>query len=313
MVKQLTLCIVQKSLAFQSTMRLQSTVPLVLNCIVTLVVLFAIVFNAVGFYLLLAAKNSTNGNILLMNLAVSQLILCAGQITDNFCRMFRHEEMNTLIWKIGTAFFMVYYLIMFLLTIDRLIAIRLPLRYRVLLTKERLLRCLKAVWAVSIGVGVSVILNETWHEWFEKYVWSILSAVFLLLCFVAYCLIYRTIRARRRLDNNLQQAARRQQLAFRRNTKFFKIVALIIASFILFVLIPDIIFYILLEQTEITAECVLILWFIGIALDPVIYVFLQDNLRQMLKRKLCKINVEDTSQQGSSSQQLPPSQEDTAL
>ncbi len=214
------------------------TIQLVLNCTLTLFCVLAVVFNSLGIYLLSASKNLTNGKILLINLALPEIINSIGQIIINCLRILSLKKKGLIVWKIGSIGLLTYYLAMFQLTIERLIAIRFPLRHRVWLTRKRLIRIVVGVWVLSFIAGASVFLNQPFFDFIETYFWVSLNGLYLLLCVIAYRLIY--CKLRRRFDIGLQQhnIANRERLAIRRDMKFIKVVALIIISFVMFVLIP---------------------------------------------------------------------------
>ncbi len=50
-------------------------------------------------------------------------------------------------------------------------------------------------------------------------------------------------------------------------------------------------------KDDIAVYSLLLLWYIGMTLDPVIYIFLQDDLRAVLRSKFCRMNNEEPSPQ----------------
>ncbi len=198
------------------------------------------------------------------------------------------------------VYYLFYNFSMYLLTIDRLIAILFPLRHRVLITRKLILRFIVGMCIIAITLGISIVLNHTLFAFFEKYMWLSLNAAYMIVCCITYGLIFFKIRSRRRFETSLEPAnvvSRRQRFAVSRNIKFFKIAALIISSFIILVLIPDMILHFYPVHGEIVFDSLYTVWTIGLILDPVTYIFLQDDLRFLLKNKFCKLRRQEEATQ----------------
>ena len=189
---------------------------------------------------------------------------------------------------------LIYYFSMFLLTIDRLVAILFPLKYRVSVTTRLLTRVVLAICVLAVCFGVSLFLSNAWFDFCWKYMWISLDVIYFILCCGTYAVIFYKMRSSRRLEKSLPQinAERRQRLAFNRERKFFKIVGMIIISFIVLIMVPDVLFY-YFKVTESSfhvksKNLLYMIWLTGFIADPVIFIFLQQDLRSMLKSKLCK-------------------------
>ncbi len=246
----------------------------------SLIHLFSIFLNVLGVYLLTAIKPLSIGKFLLTNLAVSEIILSGVQIAVNSIRAFVRIEENTDADKVRATIWLVYYSSVFFLTIDRLIAINFPLRYRVLITKKRLKLAILVVWTLATALGASFFIYGNLFISFWNMTWMVLDVAFIILAVTTYGFIFFKILRRRRFENN-DQDGRRQHFIMSREKKFVKIAGLIIGTFLFLFLIPDTIKY-----GYPSLEALLLTYPIGILLDPVIYIFLQEDLRSLLKRSV---------------------------
>ncbi len=235
----------------------------------------AILLNGLGIYLLTSCRPLSNSKFLLTNLAVTEIVLSGIYIVFSFIRGIS-SVLSVTVW-------LAYYSAIFFLTIDRLIATRFPLKYRVLITKKRLKLAIGTALILEMIIGVSSVL---WPMFLTLYMWIVLDVTFIVLCVLTYGYIFTKIFLRRRFDNNGQERneGRRQRLMTNRERKFVKIAGLIIFSFVLLILMPDIILH------QYASNWVEILLPIGIVADPVIYIFLQDDLRSLLKRRVFRRN-----------------------
>ncbi len=257
----------------------------------------SILLNCLGVYLLASTKPITNNNTILISLATSEITVAVIKTIYNFMRGFSGEHQILLMNKFMALVWLLYYFAMCVLPIDRLIGIMFPLKYRVMVTRRRLLWAILAEWFVTLLLSISFFFSDSWFNFFWTQMWVPLDVTCVCLCMVAYGLIFNRILARKRMGNSQQaiNVTRRQRFLANRNRKFIKIVAFIILSFIFLILIPDIIFQLYPAGNQVVFESVNIIWPIGLVVDPVIYVFLQDDLRLLLKRKLFKVRVEENA------------------
>ena len=236
----------------------------------------AILLNGLGIYLLTSCRPLSNSKFLLTNLAVTEIVPSGIYIVFS-CGIRGISSV------FGVTVGLAYYSAIFFLTIDRLIATRFPLKYRVLITKKRLKLAIGTALILEMIIGVSSVL---WPMFLTLNMWIVLDVTFIVLCVLTYGYIFTKIFLRRRFDNNGQERneGRRQRLMMNRERKFVKIAGLIIFSFVLLILMPDIILH------QYASNWVGILFPIGIVADPVIYIFVQDDLRSLLKRRVFRRN-----------------------
>ncbi len=278
-----------------------ATFLLLLNCFTITFYISSIILNTLGVYLLCATRPLSNSKILLLNLAASDLVTTIIGIANNFRHVLGLEALIEL-EKILASFSIVYYFSIYFLTVDRLIATLFPLKYIIILTKRHLVRAIVTKWLTISLFGISFFLRESWFTFIWQYIWVILDLIFIVLCLVTYGLILTKLLARRRLqhENRDREARRRQRRIINRNQKFFKIVALIVVSFIFLNLVPDVILFFQDSDDQVVLGILGMIWSLGVVMDPLIYVFLQDDLRLVLKRRILAVwglfsNEQDTA------------------
>ncbi len=258
------------------------TIYVIFSSVSSFICLVSIILNALGVYLLFATRPLNNSKLLLVDLAASEIVNSVIQIVYGSLRSFSDKESVLILRKVSTTSWIVLYLAIFLLTIDRLIAIRYPLKYRACVTKKRLTRTMWAMWIFGLVLGGSFFVSNAWFVFFyyKAHLWVVFEVTLMIVCSTTYALIFVKIRSRRWVDNS---------------NRFFKIASLIILSFIFFVLFPDVVYVFYPENARLVFESLCIVWFTRMMLDPVIYIFLQAELRSLLKSKLCRKNINQVS------------------
>ncbi len=257
-------------------------ISLLLTSINSVICLVTISLSTLGIYLLSATKPLKNSRLFLINLASSAIVNSVAQITAT--HSIRHnpdEDTHLAIRKICAIGGNLCYFAIFLLTADRLIATINPFQHRIYVTKKRLKRLILATWALDLILGASFFLSTVWFVFFDKHVWIPYDVLFVILCSITYGLIFFKIRSRRWFNND---------------KKFLKITSLIILSFLIFILIPNVMYYHFYAfEHELVIQFLFMAWLAGMMTDPIIYIFLQPELRALLKSKFCGRNIEDAS------------------
>ncbi len=251
----------------------------------------SVLLNCLGLYLLTAFKPMSNSKFLLANLAGTDIVVSVVQITYNFIYAFSGKDVFLIFERVLGTIWLSYYFSVFFLTIDRLIAVRFPWKYRAVVTKKRLKFSILVAWLLLVILGTSLFLSNEWFEYFLKYTWLVLDVTFLTTCAITYGIIFTKILQRRRFGNNNDEETsneRRQRLVINREKKFVKIVALIMISFLMLILIPDLIMH--QWDSEKLQAFSNIAWPMALIMDPVVYIFLQDDLRSLLKRRVFNID-----------------------
>lgn len=139
--------------------------------------------------------------------------------------------------------FFVYYMVLFLLTLNRLMACVFIYNYRKVVSKRRLILALVVIWVsgVIIALPFYFINYEIFLTVWYKFIYLILDAVILVTAILTYTYVFRTTKAKeeRRTSNQSNTSNQLILISF-----------LIILTFILFVIAPDVFYAYRFEITE---------------------------------------------------------------
>lgn len=203
-----------------------------------------------------------------------------------------------------TGISLVYYLDMIYVTTDRLLDILLSLKYPVFWNKSKAIWLIIWTWLLGILLSVSILLlhmltSYGWEEAFFKYFFPILEFIFIINAIVTYSFIFKMYIASRSLPAKLSGASEigrtrgtlRLKNTFRifRKSRFY-IPVLLITTFFLFMIIPDLTYLFVAIIYESPSDTLSICCWISYAtsniVDAWIYIYLQVPVRRLLKRKL---------------------------
>ena len=254
---------------------------IVIQIIQTGVLFLAIILHSLGIYLLSEIKKTrTNQNIILMHLSVMEMICSSCVIVYNCSLLGGLDITENFIlpaYLFAEGTYVTFYLIMIVLTTDRLAMSLFLLRYQVIMTRTRIKIVLALCWVLGvISGGLFVILSSRWiglstHIFLQGY--------FLILSVATYISILRKIHKRRKLlrtNPNSHDSS---------HSQFYLVTCLIISSFILFVEIPDL-YRLSINEFDIKSfkfSVLQLIWSVNNIADPCIYIFLQESARNLLK------------------------------
>ena len=273
------------------------TVSTILYCLTFATAAVALVLNILGIYLLtkLRARISYQ-NVILINISfikvigsISEAVLCLLEIIG------KGEEHRSyqILHIINVGAFGVNHLTIVTLTLDRLFGSVMPLRYRVLFTKNKLRTTIIASWIIgTAGIVPFFIFDYAFlYSIYYKIVYPTLDGMVLMIAVIAYgSILMMLLRRKRAIDTGLTLRSIRANQRFGR---FFYVSSLIIASFLLFVAIPDVVYAVLViiqgNEDPMIELAISTVWCIYLVSDPLIYIFLQKPIRlqfcKMMNRK----------------------------
>ncbi len=254
-----------------------------------------------GIYLLAAVNRCISyQNILLINLSASEIMFNVAYIS---LRSFTIRYTPMALKLTGSVLIGVnvyFYSVMLAIIIDRFIAVIFPLKHRVIVTKHRIKTVLAIIWITSVvtaATGITLTLALTghllskWDTFMDVLRYFVLSLdISLALAFtVTYGAILVKIVRRRQIFNGGHQTdtQRRKTKIFQSNKRFFKVAGSIILTYIIFFLIPDIVFVFCFAETDVEVYAD-ILHGCGMISFPLIYIFMQPEIRKLLRLKFCK-------------------------
>lgn len=229
------------------------------------------------------------------------------------------NDMKAIVWDVNrltdasgyvvllayTSFYWIYMFAMFHITADRLIAAAMNIQYKTLCTVRRTITVIACSWALLFvvpAVAISSVYYTYEHEerlrWWVNagfradisllvtlvYVPACLNIAFLLFAIISYLLMFiKYVRTERKIS-----PSKRSVFQMFRNSKFY-VALLIITSFLLLVVIPSIVFFVLTTFTTNISSVPLWLQIcmrVSDTCDAVIYFFLYAPV-QKLWMSLC--------------------------
>ena len=227
-----------------------------------LLCLLNVFFHTVGSYALVSLYSKCrhkSQRIYILNLSLSEAIINFIEIILTILEFFCAEPRVTSMIKYlriisftGVSF--VYYIGMTLLTLDRLAKIVLGLIYPQYWNKNRTKRVVLGTWFIGILITIAVCLafrylNFNWEDAFYKFFYLTVGFLFIVIAFVAYILIFRKYsRSTRKMSNisalgipgePIVNSQYSKLLDFKKS--MFFIPAMLISTFFVFMVIPDLI------------------------------------------------------------------------
>ena len=276
------------------------TVFTILSALVLLLHLLALV-------LLFKIKvQNVNGSqkYLLTSLCLVELCLGANSILFS---TFKSLEMVTVL-EIVEIFdliplYLLYLLIMIFITLDRLFEFRLNIKYSLYWSPKKTFYALTIVLSILILVVVCLIILKVFFTSFDFvkiimiYVLPQFGIIFMILAIYTYYLIFKKLKRNRRTSRKIKQNIMMQNLRIQNetSTKGFRVFvpSLIIATFILFSIIPYvtmlIYYYVFNEQHQLLLKFILIMFPLGWLADAVIYIFTLRQIRREIAGDICRL------------------------
>lgn len=276
------------------------TVFTILSALVLLLHLLALV-------LLFKIKvQNVNGSqkYLLTSLCLVELCLGANSILFS---TFKSLEMVTVL-EIVEIFdliplYLLYLLIMIFITLDRLFEFRLNIKYSLYWSPKKTFYAQTTVFSILILVFVCLIILKVFFTSFDFvkiimiYVLPQFGIIFMILAIYTYYLIFKKLKRNRRTSRKIKQNIMMQNLRIQNetSTKGFRVFvpSLIIATFILFSIIPYatmlIYYYVFNEQHQLLFKFILIMFPLGWLADAVIYIFTLRQIRRKIAGDICRL------------------------
>ncbi|XP_057303557.1 uncharacterized protein LOC130640955 isoform X1 [Hydractinia symbiolongicarpus] len=260
----------------------------------------AITLHCLGIYLLICLKHKRrNQDTVILNLSIAEIAMSLFDLTQNILsRGNSVTSTNIRYLTIAQCSFFVLpsFLIMILLTLDRFFEVYLNLQYFIYFNKKKTRILLALCWLTGLVCGIVLLSLKKFYEdtstIIYKYIFPVTEGVFFVVAVVTYTYLYKKFRLVRRhpstesVNRSTKATAPKSGL---RGRNFFAPL-LIIATFLIFVMVPDvtnlILFYILETGTNLHSNILLLFYAIGFTCDALIYIFLQKHIRDILMLKL---------------------------
>lgn len=270
-----------------------------------------VILHGIGSYLLtcIYRKGERSAQkIFIINLSVCELVMNLMECIRRTIELYKladslshtaNEFQHYLLIVIFTGVSFVFYMDMIFLTLDRLLNIILNFKYPIYCNESIAKYLLFVTWIIGAMISLSVIIAHyvieyTWESFFFKYFYPTLEIAFILLALGTYVVIFRYYRKSLEIQfkNKKYSNNETEDSNVFRISRFF-VPILLIASFIIFMLIPDLVylFYGILGKNESKTllACCWISYAISNLLDGWIYIFMQKSVKTTLKKKLRRL------------------------
>lgn len=276
----------------------------------------SITLHGIGIFLLRSLRTRKNQDSIILNLSVAETIMSCCELTQNVLQRFypvSSDPVSYLTIAQCTLFVLPSFLIMTVLTLDRFFETYLNLKYVCYFNKNTTRYFLSACW-LSGFVCASVLLtlryrNVNTATVIFKYIFPVTEGIFLMTAIVSYSYIYTKFRKvhHQPCHSRLEFYGHQARTKYRMRRNFFP-PFLIVLSFVLFVILPDItnlmLFYVFNVGTTLHSNILLTFYVLGFICDAVIYIFLQNHIRRqfykMFRAKTAPDMVTPTSSARSS-------------
>ena len=280
-----------------------TTLVLVTKILSLLILALSMFFNIVGIYLLKTTKNfGPSQIIIILNLSATELFIAVGFIIQdaftlkgNDYTIYFNQTFAHIVWGIRSGTYTVWYMVMLFLTIDRFLSCNFPIQHRKFASRHNIKLVLIIVWI--LGLINAVILCVDFHLFYNvytKFVWLTLDAVLLLIIIITYSTIFiRRIKWRGNSGlRNSQQVGGRTRKSLSQQ-QILKVTGLIVVTFLFFEVAPTIAYLLLFKVTsngsELVLSIILLSYYLVILTDPMIYIFLQDRIRNRFIQEARKL------------------------
>jgi len=248
----------------------------------------------------------------LLNLSLCELTFVTFGLISLLLTVSRYSESSYRVEAIQySTIIIVYFLAMIYMTVDRFLEVRLnifyPLYWKACYTK--ILLC--ATWSVCVLLSVTIALMELpdrakFLEIIFLYVYTPFEFLFLVLSVAIYTYIFIKLK-----KNQVHVLRKKSGLLKHRKKKHFYVPVLIVLTFFMFIMIPDLLMAYLLYRyrampNEATRTYVYSSYMIGMSCDAIVYTFfspfIRKGVKRIMKQNCCFVDAVKTNRRENASQ-----------
>ena len=288
-----------------------------IHIIIIIICIINSILHLSGMYFLTCLRYSAmNGcqRLFLFHLSLSEFGLTFLETTKRIVYIVINTEESIITEYINIIQFsstsMVYYFIMIYLTVDRFFELYLNMKYPFYRSERKTRHLLRFTWIVFVTLAIllSVLYKYysiDYNKLFYIYIWPITEVIFVIVAIGTYGYVMRMIYENKKSINLVRRAilhsvnndnltAGTQNRSVFKESAFY-LPTLIILTFVLFQVVPDLtVFFVMISGRTISEGVysgVFITYMFSIFTDAVIYIFLSPYVKGMLIRKLIKVKI----------------------
>ena len=275
--------------------------PLAITIITLRVVVM--VLHTTGSYLLICLYRDGQNkpeHLFLLNLSISEIVIAVLDILSEILKLSKNDLALNIKDYVdianGYGISLVYYLCMMFLTVDRLLEIILSIKYYLYCDEKKAKRLLKVTWGLSIlsCITISIVHGVTKADVFDPlymYIYPTMDFIFIIIAFVTYVFLFRKYRLSRipPTQKSAPGSRKRRETALRVfRTSQFHVPVLLIATFLVFMIIPDLLnpFGVTGSEESLVYKFCIFSFGLAYLTDAVIYIFLSPAVKNLLLKNL---------------------------
>ena len=274
-----------------------------INIILIILRVFDIILHSVGIYYVLSCKrrrNCTVQHIYIINLSVTEIcfslfwilvipISNLFTISNNISAIIEDVQHYIMIC-IYTSVAFVFYATMVFITLDRLLAVKFPLRYRIYCSAKFAKYLIFATWVIGLIlcltiIVVNVVTGYDFNSSFHTYLYTPINFIILILATLTYTFIF--LQYKRSLGVNIRSPQGNGTFVVFYKSRFY-LPVLLILTFLLFITIPHLTYVFAIsipnkKSGKLLSACV-ISYSLSNIIDGCLYIFLQPNIANQLRK-----------------------------
>lgn len=265
----------------------------ILDIISSIFLALAIILNSLGIYLLYLQeeKKWSHQKIMLTALSISLIAISTSEGIYLIGEWSGLEEETSVFLKycdiVTAGLFFTYYTVLFTLTIMRLLSCVYIFNYHKIISCKSLVCVLASFWILGLVAASPFIFmsTQTFVDIWYKWIYLSLDSLILVSVTFTYTFIART-------SYKSKRAAKGAYTAYS-NIQYVKVTLLIVITFILLVVTPDVYFAYRFAFTKtgtvMEERAVMACWQLNYIIEPLIYIFFQKEIRRTLYRMLANM------------------------
>lgn len=252
----------------------------------------AILSNAVGIYLLkMICNRDSIQNFILIAISATDIGTGIGWLSENIAALLGYRRPHlawAIIWSLRSGIYLVWYGMLFALTLDRFVGVNFPFRHRQMNLERNIRWTVICAWLFGCLNGIAYCILDTYrvYDIYNKYIWISLDALYLFTFTITYSSIFFKMFNARNQNVRGNQTLNQQ--------RFVKITTMIFLTVIFLEVIPNIgniiaIRTLDLEGYTLNNKLILLIYNFNLIADPLIYIFMQPRVRGLLYEQLGRL------------------------
>ena len=275
----------------------------VVDAVVLCVAVIVILANFFGIRLLTRLRRPyTNQIKIIISVSLAEILLSALTISQRVASLAKPQNQKLLLSYlkvIKTAVYFSWYMMFYILMIDRFCGTRFPFWYRSDASRKSACISLIVCWLAIFLIATSISLADQYNPYeslcaVENFIYLVCDSVFILLFFILCCTVFYF---KHQSNMRFGRGTRRDE-----NKRFFRITSTILTVFLLLQAIPTAVTslgYHIIGSQALTTYIELyssILWQLNLLADPMIYIFMHPEVSMKLSQcfaALCRKSEQD--------------------